>query len=161
MPPRCSACERDHVGHVDSEGLAQEPALAELVDDLAGHQVRDTRLVRHGAAHARHSGAPARLGEPRRVQLVVASGGAEVPEDGIGVAGEQDEARVLVTRPLADMRARDVADVVGIKEEEGAEVRLGQRLPDALEALPPQPRKVDPLLPVDRHAGTARGDGHD
>ena len=59
----------------------------------------------------------------------LARGRAEVPEDRVAVAAEQDEAGVLVPRPLADVRARDVADVVRVEEEQRAEIGRGQRGP--------------------------------
>jgi hypothetical protein len=127
--------ERDHVAHVDAERLVLGAALAQLVGDLGGHRVGDAGLVRHRAAHARDAGAPARLGQPRGVQLVMARSRAEIPEDRVGVAAQQREAGVLVPGPLADVGARDVADVVRIEEEQGAEVRLGERGVGALEPL--------------------------
>ena len=51
----------------------------------------------------------------------MAGGGAEVPQDGIVAAREEHPACVLVPRPLADVGARDVADVVEVEEEDGAQ----------------------------------------
>jgi hypothetical protein len=53
---------------------------------------------------------------------VMAGRGAEVPEDRVVASGEERVARVLVARPLADVRARDIADVVRVEEEQGAEI---------------------------------------
>ena len=105
-------------------------------------------------------GLPARLGQPRRVQLVVLGGRAEVPQHRVALAREQHAARALVARPLADVRARDVADVVLVEQQHRAQVGLAQRRTRLLEPVAPQPGEVDPLLPVDRHRGAARGDGH-
>ena len=86
---------------------------------------------------------------------------AEPKSQRIGSAprGEQREARVLVPRPLADVRARDVADVVRVEEQQRPEVgRLERRL-RAVEAVPAQPREVDALLPVHRPRRVGRADG--
>src|SRR4029078_1132725 len=88
------------------------------------------------------------LREPGGEQLVVAGGRAEVPEDGIGPAREERGAGVFVAGPLADVRARDVADVVRVEEQDRAEIRPLERRPGTFEALPAQPRKGDALLPV-------------
>jgi hypothetical protein len=81
--------------------------------------------------------------------------GSEVPEDWIIPAREQGEPRVLVPRPLADMRTRDVADVVRVEEQHGTEIRRLERRLGAVEPLLAQPREVDALLPVNR-AGRIR-----
>ena len=138
----------DEVRHVDPERLVGEPELAQLVGDLLGEPVGDARLDGHRASHRRDAGAEALLRKPGREQLVVAGGRAEVPEDGIGPAREEREAGVLVARPLADVRARDVADVVRVEEQDRAELRSLERRPRTFEPLPAQPRKVDALLPV-------------
>src|SRR5918992_1340697 len=66
-------------------------------------------------------------------------------------ARQQREARHLVARPLADVGAGDVADVVEVEEQQRAEFGGGQRLAGAAEAVGAQPLRVDPLLPVDVH----------
>ena len=78
--------QRRHVGDVDAERLAGETALEQLVGDMRGERIRHARLVGHRAAHGRHPGAPARLRQPGRVQLVVLGRRAEVPEDRVAVA---------------------------------------------------------------------------
>src|SRR6185503_5425597 len=106
------------------------------------------------------AGAPARLGQPGRVQLMVLGRRAEVPEHGIAVARQQHAARALVARPFADVRARDVTDVVLVEQQERAHIRGAQRGPGLLEAVGAEAREVDALLPVDRHGGAARCDVH-
>src|SRR4029078_10481758 len=81
-------------------------------------------------------------------------------EDGIAVAGKQDAARALVARPFANVRARDVANVVLVEQQQRADVRGAQRCPGLLEAVGAEAREVDALLPVDRHRGSARCDVH-
>lgn len=47
-------------------------------------------------------------------------GGAEIPQDRLGVAGEKREAAELVALPFADLGGGDVADVVDVKEQQRA-----------------------------------------
>ena len=127
MPGALQRLDRDEVGHVDAERLACEAALAQLVRDLRAEPVGDAGLDGHRAAHRRDAGAEVLRRQPRREELVVAGGRAEVPEDRIVAARQQREAGVLVARPLADVRARDVADVVRVEEQQRAEVGALER----------------------------------
>ena len=149
-----------HVRQVDPQRLAGKSAILELPVDAGCERVRDTGLLGHRAAHRGDAGLPARLGVPRRIEPMVLRRRAEVPEHGIALAREQHAPRALVPRPLADVRARDVADVVLVEEENGAELGVPQRRPRLLQSLAPEPGEVDPLLPVDRHRRAARGDVH-
>ena len=152
--------QRDHVGDVDPQRLARDAVLGHLVRDAGAQCVGDPGLHRHRAAHRRHPGAEALGGQPRREQLVVARGRAEVPQDRIALARKQDVARVLVARPLADVGARDVADVVGVEEQQRPQVGGQQRLLGLAQSLGAQAREVDALLPVDGHRRAARSDVH-
>ena len=58
-------------------------------------------LHRHGPAHRRHPRPEALGRQPRRVHLVVARGRAEVPQDGVALARQEDVAGVLVARAPA------------------------------------------------------------
>ena len=73
------------------------------------------------------------LRQPRRVDFVMPRGGTEIPHPRFAVAGEQTPAREFVARPLADDRARDVADVVLIEDQQRAQLRLRQRITRARE----------------------------
>ena len=152
--------ERLHVRQVDPERLTGESAIGELAVDARGKRVRHPGLARHRAAHRGDARLPARFRQPRRVQLVMLRRRAEVPEHRIALAREQRAARALVPRPLADVRARDVADVVLVEEQHRAERGVPQRRPRLLQPITPQLGEVDPLLPVDRHRRAARGDVH-
>ena len=81
----------------------------------------------------------------------MARGGAEVPHPGLAVAGQQAPARELVARPLADDRAREIADVVLVEDEHGAEPGGGQRLAGAAETVGVQAAEVHALLEVHLH----------
>src|SRR5262245_62094353 len=78
-------------------------------------------------------------------------GGAEVPEDRLIILRQQRETADLVLRPGADVRRRDVTDVVHVEAEHGAELRLLEELLDPRKPLPAQPIEIDPLLPIHRH----------
>ena len=147
-PGALQRLQGDEIRHVDAERLVVEPQLAQLVGDLRGEPVGDARLDGHRAPHRRDAGAEALLGKPGREHLVVAGGGAEVPEDRVGAPREQGEARVLVASPLADVRARDVADVVRVEQQDRAELRALEGCPGTFEPLPAQAREVEALLPV-------------
>jgi len=146
------------VGHVDPERLALEPALAQLVGDRRGESVGDPRLGRHRTPHRRDP-RPEVLGrEPRRVQLVMPGGRAEIPEDRIVAPHEQHPAGVLVAGPLPDVGARHVADVVRVEEQQRSEIGRREHLLRTREPVGAQPCEVDPLLPVDAHRRSARRD---
>src|SRR6185503_19361884 len=100
------------------------------------------------AAHAEKAGAAVVGVQPRRVELVVPRGAAEVPDIRIAVAGEKRVARELVARPFADHRARGVADVVLVEREQAAEAGLPKRRAHARKPVVVQPPEVDALLEV-------------
>jgi hypothetical protein len=152
--------EGDHVRDVAAERLAFEAVLAQLVRDALPERVGDAGLDRHRPAHGRHAGAEVLGGQPLRVHLVMTCGRAEVPQDRVAVARQENIAGVLVPRPFADVRAGDVADVVGVEEQQRPEVGGLERLLGPLQALGAQPREVDALLPVDGHRRAARCDVH-
>ena len=64
-------------------GSPWSPSSRSSCEDQRRQVVRDPGLVGHRAAHRRHPGTPVLLGQPRAVQLVMAGGRAEVPEDRI------------------------------------------------------------------------------
>ena len=74
------------------------------------------------------------LAQPRAVEPVVLGGRAEVPDVRVAAAGQQRVAGHLVARPLPDVGARDVADVVEVEQQDCAEVRRGERRPGACRA---------------------------
>ena len=102
-------------------------------------------------AHADHAGQAMRGLEPGRVEAVMPGRRAEVPHPGLAVAGEEAVADELVARPLADHGAGDVADIVLVEDEEGAQPGAGQRLPRAPEPVGVQPPEVHALLEVHLH----------
>ena len=91
------------------------------------------------------------FGESRRVEPVVAGGGAEVPHPRLAVAGQQAPARELVARPFADDGAREIADVVLVEDEDGAQPRARQRLAGAAQPVGVQAAEIDALLEVHLH----------
>ena len=123
---------------------------------------------------ARRSGTPVSTGIAPRIGATPArkfSGGshganswwcraAEPKSQRIGslAAQQQHPARVLVARPLADVRARDVADVVRVEEQQRAEIGGLEHPARAGEPVGPQAREVDALLPVDGRRRATRCD---
>ena len=82
---------------------------------------------------------------------MVARGRAEVPHPRLAVAGQQAPARELVARPLADDGAGEIADVVLVEDEHGAEPGGRQRPARAAEAVGVQAPEIHALLEVDLH----------
>jgi len=140
----------DEVRHVYAERLAREIALPQLVRDSLGKPIGDPRLDRHRPPHRRDAGAEVLRREPGCEQLVMACRGPEVPEDRVVPARQQREPGVLVARPLADVGARDVPDVVGIEEQERAKVGRFERGLRTVEPLTAETGEIDPLFPVNR-----------
>ena len=102
------------------------------------------------AAQADHAAADVLRRQPGAVQPVVLGGAAEVPQVRLAAPREQREAGHLVARPLADVGARDVADVGEVEDQDRAQLRIGQRALGPGQAVAPEAVHVDPLLPVDR-----------
>ena len=147
--------QREEHRRLDDVDAERHPGNALLFEDPANFlcRLRKEREIRAGrAAHAEHPGAAVVLAQPRRVEFVVARGAAEVPDVGLAVPGEKRIARELVARPLADHRARGVADVVLVEREQRAEARVRQRGAHAREPVTMQPAKVDAFLEIDLRA---------
>ena len=142
-----------HVGHA---------LVAQDVGDLPGRAGEEAGLRRHRSPQPDHPAAHVLREQPRAVQAVVLRRRAEVPQVRLAAAGEEREARHLVARPLPDVGARDVADVVEVEDQQGAQLRCLERLADAVEPVVPQPLGVDALLPVDglESRGADRSGGH-
>ena len=115
---------------VDAERHVADALGVEQRLDLARRIAEQRDVGADGAAQAEQAGAAVVVVQPRRVQPVVLRRRAEVPDVGIAVAGEQRVARQLVARPLADHRARDVADVVLVEAQQRAQART-RRAPRA------------------------------
>ena len=129
--------------------------------DLARRGTEQAGVRGHGAAQPDHPGMDVLRPQPRAVQPVVLGGRAEVPDVRVAAAGQQRVAGHLVARPLADVGARDVADVVEVEQQDGADVRRLERGPGARQPVRPQALDVPALLPVDVHrAGRGERGGH-
>jgi hypothetical protein len=143
--------EHRHLGDVDADGLVLQAVLGQHPGDLARDVVGDAGAGVERAPQRRDA-RPRTVGavEPRVVELVVAGGGAEVPDDGIAAAGEQREPDELVDRPRPDVRGRHVPDVGEVEGQQGAQLGPVERGPQPLEPLAAQPVVVDAFFPVDR-----------
>ena len=149
-----------HLDDVDPDRLAGEAVLGQLGGDLSGDLLGDARLGVEGATQGGDARAsPVGSVEPRVVQLVVAGGGTEVPDDGLATAGQEGEADQLVHGPGADVRGRHIADIGEVEGEQGAEIGALEGVVETAQALVPEPTEVDPLFPVDG-VGTVRADSH-
>ena len=115
----------------------------------------------HGAAQADHAGVDVLRAHPRAVEPVVLGGRAEVPDVRIAAARQQRVAGHLVARPLADVGAGDVADVVEVEQQDRADLRRRERRAGASQPVGAQSVDVPALLPVDVHrTRRSEGSGH-
>src|SRR6516164_7082210 len=105
----------------------------------------------NGAAQTEQAGAAMIVLQPWRVDAVMLGRRAEVPHIRIAGTGQQAIPSHLVARPLAVYRRRNVADVVLIEGENGAEAGSGKRLARASEPVLVQPPEIDAFLEIDRH----------
>jgi len=97
---------------------------------LGGDRSRAVRAGRYRAAQRGDARACAFVGglgtvghhldaaQPRVVELVMARGRAEVPDNGFTTSGKKREADQLVHGPGTDVRAGHVTDVVEVKGEQ-------------------------------------------
>ena len=108
-------------------GMSATPSALRISRDLARGGAEQAGVRGDGAAQADHPGVDVLRPQPRAVQAMVLGGRAEVPDVRIAAAGQQRVAGHLVARPLADVGARDVADVVEVEQQDGADVRRLER----------------------------------
>ena len=106
---------------VDADRHLVNAGLLEQRSDLLGVTLHQPEGGIDGAAQADQPGLAVLRLEPRRVELVVHGGGAEIPQDRLAVAGEQRPAAELVALPFADLGRGDVADVVDVEDQQRAE----------------------------------------
>ena len=141
---------------VDAERHVGDAMLLEDRSDLLGMALHQPELRRDGAAKAHEAGEAVLRLEPRRIELVVHGGRAEVPDDRLAVARQQRPARELIALPFADLGRGQVADVVDVEHQKRAEVGILQRLAGAAEPIAVQASVVDALLEVDAHDAERR-----
>ncbi len=88
-------------------------------------------------------------------------GRAEVPDVRVAAPRLEGVAGHLVARPLADVGARDVADVVEVEQQDGADLGGVERARARVRTDSPQAVDVPALLPVDIHrARRGKGSRH-
>ena len=140
------------LGDIHTEWHPGDAGGLQLGDDLRDGTGDESRVRCDRAAQPEHSRSAVLGSNPRSMELVMSSSGSEVPDDRFAPACQQHVAGHLVTRPLADHRGRDVADVVDVEEEHRAELRCVERSARASKPVGAQAREVDPFLEVDIHA---------
>lgn len=147
-----------HLGEVDAQRLARQAVFAQFRRHLRRDVRADAGVRVEGAAEGGDAGAGAggraaflavAVVEPGVVELVVAGGRAEVPDDRFAAADEQREADQFVHRPGADVGGRHVADVGEVEAEQRPQLGAVQCLVEPGQPLPAQPVEVDALFPVD------------
>ena len=142
---------------VDADRQIDHAGLADQRGDLAGVPRHQAERGLHRAAQAEQPGLAVLRLEPRRIELVVHRGRAEVPQDRVGRAARQQRpAADLVALPLADLGRGEIADVVGVHHQQRAEIGLLQRHAGAREAIVVQAAVIDALLEIDAHGAERR-----
>ena len=134
--------EHRRLDDVHAERHVDDALGAEDLADLAGGRAEQAGIRCDGAAQPDHPGVDVLRAHPRAVEAMVLRGRAEVPDVRVAAARQQGVAGHLVARPLADVGARDVADVVEVEQQDGADV--GRR------------RAPRGRVPADRFAGGRR-----
>src|SRR5688572_9266187 len=86
--------------------------------------------------------------QPWTINPVMPRGRAEIPYPGIAVSRQQAIPDQLVASPLADHRARYIADVVLIETQHRAQPRLRQRLACPRQPIAVQTTELDTLLEI-------------
>ena len=110
-------------------GMSATPSAARMSAISLAAPANRPGLRRHRAPQPDHPAADVLRRQPRAVEAVVLGRRAEVPEVRLAAAGQEREARHLVARPLPDVGARDVADVVEVSlAEEAGLARLDDTL---------------------------------
>ncbi len=142
--------ENGRLDDVDADGLVREAAHFKLDLDLHRHIFGAPHFGRHGSAQERDAGARP-VAEPGAIQLVVAGGRAEIPQDGLVVLGQQSEAADFILRPGADVRRGEVPHVVHVEAQQRAHFGLGEGFLGAREALFAEAVEIDALLPIHSH----------
>src|SRR6185295_3880047 len=131
--------------------------LADDRGDLAGVTRHQAERRRHGAAQAEQPGLAVLRLEPWRMEPVMYGRRAEIPQDRVRArAGQQRPAADLVALPFPNFGRGEIADVVDVHHQQGAEIGLVQRLARACETVLVQAAVIDPLLEIDPH-GAERG----
>ena len=136
---------------VDADRHVGDAVFAQDRGEFLGVLLHQAEGGRHGAAQADQAGLAVLRVEPRRIELVMHGGGAEVPQDRFAGAGQQRPARQLVALPLADLGRGEIADVVDVEHQQRAKFGLLQCLLGAAEAVAVQAAEIDALLEVDAH----------
>ena len=118
-------------------------------------------IRRDRAAQPDHPGVDVLRAHPRAVEPVVLGRRPEIPDVRVAATGEQRVAGHLVARPLPDVGARDVADVVEVEQQERPDLRCLERRAGPCRPVRPQPIDVPALFPVDVHRAGRRDRWHD
>ena len=137
---------------VDADRHVGDAVFAQDRGEFLGVLLHQAEGGRHGAAQADQAGLAVLRVEPRRIELVMHGGGAEVPQDRFAGAGQQRPARQLVALPLADLGRGEIADVVDVEHQQRAKFGLLQCLLGAAEAVAVQAAEIDALFRRDARA---------
>ena len=139
---------------VDADRFLVDAELHQHFLDLLGEVALDVQLQGKPALHGRDWRRDI-IGDPRRGDALGRR--RWVPKHRLADHGTQGIAHELVARPFADMGAGDVADVVEVEREHGAEAGVADRRLCAPDPLLVQASVVDPLLPVLGHGAPGGG----
>ncbi len=144
------------LGHVDADRRVGAAGLAQQRHDLLGMRLHQPEMRRDRAAHAEHARLAIGRVQPVAIEPVVHRRRPEIPDDRRAALGQERKPTELVALPLADLGARDVADVVDVEQQQRPALGVGKRLLRPRQPIALQPAKIDPGLEVDPHPAGRR-----
>ena len=90
------------------------------------------------------------------MQLVMLGGRSEIPQNRLVVLRKKGEAICLVLSPSTNVGGGDVPDIVHVKAQQRAHLRLLEKILGARQSFAAQAIEVDPIFPIDSHRSVSR-----
>ena len=144
--------EERRLDDVNADRHVGDTFLLQDVVNLFRRLLKQADFRRHRAAQSGQARNAVVGGQPRRIEFVMAHRGAEIPDPGFAVAGQQAPACQLVACPFADHRARDVAHVDLVEHQQRTEFGFRQCVARARESVFVQTTEINALFEINLHA---------
>ena len=151
-PLRLERREHGRLDDIEAQRHVVDALAPEDVGDLLRGAGEQACVRRDGATEADHPAIDVLRRQPGAAQSMMLGSRAEVPEVWLAAPRQQGVAGHLVASPLADVGARDIADVVEVEQQHRADVGSGQGGLCAPQPVRAEAIGIDALLPID-HLG--------